>query len=173
MDIITRILDILKEKDINDALALNKLSDRTIHDASIFQDEDSIGIAVVAYALSKTYMRTESISENIKAALRKAHNFLLDDDYIRYRKKIKEILKLIGDEDRKISLYIQQVIRQAEVKKGSRIYEHGISLARTAEILGISQWELSSYIGHTTISDSEFERVPIKQRLQFARGLFG
>ncbi|MBN1156387.1 hypothetical protein JXA85_02130 [Candidatus Woesearchaeota archaeon] len=172
LEIITRILDIVKEKDFNDAAELSKLSDRTIHDASIFQDEDSIGIAVVAYALSKLYVRTELVSETMKDLLRRAYNNLLDNNPEGYRKKIKEILKQIGDEDKKLGLYIQEVIKQAEIKKGSRIYEHGISLARAAEILGVSQWELSYYVSQTTIADDELERVPIKDRLNFARGLF-
>ena len=96
----------------------------------------------MTYALSKLYMRKESVSDTIKDLLKKAYDSLLDNNHEIYRQKIKEILKRIGEEDRKLGFYIQEVIKQAEIKKGSRIYEHGISLARAAEILGISQWEL-------------------------------
>jgi hypothetical protein len=172
LEIIAGILGIFEKGEHGDVLELSRLSDRTIHDASIFQDEDSIGMAVVAYSLSKIYMRKKSIDVVVVAGLRKAHDLLLDDDYDDYRKKIKEILKRIADEDKKIGLYIQEVVSQAEVKKGSRIYEHGISLARAAEILGISQWELSSYVGNTTISDEDLERIPVKKRIEFTRKLF-
>lgn len=172
LEIITGILEILGKKEYNSSAELAKLSDRTVHDASIFQDEDSIGIAVVAYSLSKLYNRRESVAPEMIFMLKKAYNFLLDDDYEGYRRKVKEILKKISEEDKKLGLYIMEVINQAEVKKGSRIYEHGISLARTAELLGINQWELSSYLGNTTITDEELERIPVKKRIEFTRKMF-
>ncbi len=73
--------------------------------------------------------------------------------------------------DTKLKLYIEEVISKAKVKKGSKLHEHGLSIARTAEVLGISQWELMNYVGKTTIST--VDGVDVKTRLNFARKLFG
>ena len=51
------------------------------------------------------------------------------------------------------------------------MHEHGISVARTAEILGIGQWELMNYIGKTWgpefVSDQD-----VQKRIAVARKLF-
>ncbi len=65
-----------------------------------------------------------------------------------------------------------EVIESSQVKKGTKIYDHGISLERAASILGISQWELSSYIGNTIIDKYLEEGVPLVRRMKHARELF-
>ena len=88
-----------------------------------------------------------------------------------YRDIMKDIMNLISEVDSKIKMYIEEVISQAKIKKGSKIYEHGISAARAAEILGISQWELMGYIGNT-VSSENISTGRAKKRLLFARELF-
>ena len=88
-----------------------------------------------------------------------------------YRKVIKKLFKFISTIDTKLKLYIEEVINQAEIKKGSKLYAHGISLGRAAEILGISQWELMFYIGKTKLTDVK-GGVKVKERLNYARSLF-
>ena len=80
---------------------------------------------------------------------------------------------MIMDTDQKLKHYIDQVIDFAEVKKGSKIYDHGISLAQTASLLGATQWELMEYLGTTTIEDHFREETSVEKRLQTARKLFG
>ena len=59
------------------------------------------------------------------------------------------------------------------INKASRIYEHGISMQRTAELLGISEWELSEYAGRTGISDVNLSiTMDIKTRIEKAMELF-
>ena len=60
----------------------------------------------------------------------------------------------------------------AQIKKGSRLYEHGLSMAKSAEILGIGQWELMSYVGKTRIIDEEAVTTGVKKRLDVARKIF-
>ena len=67
---------------------------------------------------------------------------------------------------------MQEVIEEAKIKKGYKLHEHGISLGRTAEILGISQWELMNYVGKTKISDVDIVPTDVVQRLKLARGIF-
>ena len=81
-----------------------------------------------------------------------------------------EIFQLVSGIDKKLRLYVEEVINQAKIKKSSKIYYHGISLARAASMLGVSQWELMNYIGKTSIT--EFSPGNVKKRLEFTRKIF-
>lgn len=169
---IIKILTVKEEKDITE---IKELSNHTIHNASIFQDEDSVSIAILIYSLSKIIERKqgELNYNNLLNLLKTASKHLTSDDINNYRKIINKMFKFISSVDSKLKLYIEEVINQAQIKKGSKLYEHGISMARAASILGISQWELMSYIGKTNITEIALEEpIDIKTRLKFARGLF-
>jgi len=180
----TTIEDILEQTiravELRDTLSLKKLSNYTIHSASIYQDEYSISIAVVLYSLSKIIERHrfgetetwEKIYEDFIEKLQKAHALLKNDNFSSYHNIMKQIFKKISKVDTEIALYIEEVIEKSKINKGSRLYEHGISLARVAEILGITEWELMNYVGKTQIIDAEKGITNIKSRLQFARKLF-
>lgn len=166
---ISGILGVEEEKDIAE---LRELSNHTIHNASIFQDEDSISIAILIYSLSKVIERREG-KLNYKVLLkliRDAKKNLGQNKVDEYRRMIKKLFSFISTIDSKLKLYIEEVINQAEIKKGSKLYAHGISLGRAAEVLGISQWELMFYIGKTRIDVRG--GVGVKDRLNYARSLF-
>ena len=97
---------------------------------------------------------------------------LKNNDDVAFRKLIKNIFDFIRTIDKKLKLYIHEVILQAQIKKGCKLCEHGISVARAAEVLGISQWELAQYLGKTTLIDRFSEPVNVSYRLKIARGLF-
>ena len=88
-----------------------------------------------------------------------------------YKFAIKGVFKEIAKTESKIKVYIEEVIHQAQIKKGSKIFEHGISIARASEMLGISQWELMRYIGKTSITEYAGAEIT-KKRLKIARELF-
>ena len=155
-----------------DTSRLREISDHTVHNASIFQDKDSVTIAVVMYALSKLVDRMARVEPDVTTALEQAKAALESGDFAGYEQCIKSVVETIKGIDSKLNLYIQRVINEAEIKKGSRIYEHGISLAQTAELLGISQWELMRYLGQTMIADGFTEEVDVRTRLEHARRLF-
>ncbi len=166
---VSGILHVGEEKDVAE---LRELSNHTIHNASIFQDEDSISIAILIYSLSKVIERREG-KLNYKVLLkliRDAKENLGQNRVDGYRKMIKRLFSFISTIDSKLKLYIEEVINQAEIKKGSKLYAHGISLGRAAEILGVSQWELMFYIGKTRIDVKG--GVGVKDRLNYARSLF-
>ncbi len=169
--VLKKVVDALKEENYSE---LAELSNRTIHDASIFQDDDSLTIAVLVYALSKIIGRCIERGQPcpvIAPQLKKAEEALRADDDNAYRSIVKKLLKEIGHYDEQLKIYIQEVIEQARVKKASKLYEHGISIARTAELLGLSQWELQSYIGKT-VPEIPHEGMKITERLRRARELF-
>ena len=154
-----------------DSFRLKELSNSNIHNASIFQDEDSLSIGVVVYAISKVIERRYD-RKDIVACLRSASDALLSGDYSGYRAVIRSLIKSIRVEDARLKKFVSSVIEQAQVKKGSALYEHGLSIGRVASILGISKWELTNYVGKTRIAEQSSERVSTEKRLALARRLF-
>ncbi len=154
-----------------DVSKLGELSDHTIHNSSIFQDEDSIAIAVVIYSIKKIYDRGASVEE-IRKLLAHAVKHLEREQMQLYKEIIRKITRLISGTDSKFRVYIQDVIDKAEIKKGSKLYYHGISLAQAANLLGVSQWELMNYVGKTQMFDQYNQPISsVRQRLDFARKL--
>lgn len=153
---------------------LGELSNHVIHDASIYQDNDSITVAVMIYALSKVIQRCcekKVDYSGIIKTLEDSFDSLRRNNFTEYNKYIQEIMKYVEQTDDKMKVYIQEVFDKAKIKKASKLHEHGLSIGRTAEILGISQWDLLNYIGNTAI-EPVTESTGIKARLAFARGLF-
>ena len=172
--VLNDLIEILKEKKDSDIAQIKSLSNHVIHNASVFQDEDSISIAILIYSLSKIIERREKeIDYNkITNILNSALQNLKNNNDGAFRKSIKNMFDFIRAMDVKLRLYIHEVINQAQIKKGCKLCEHGISAARASEVLGISRWELMHYLGKTTLIDQFSEPVNASQRLKFARGLF-
>ena len=179
------ILEILKEgikavKEDN-VVKLRNLSNQTLHNSSIFQDENAITIAVVMYALGKIFNRSSYLLYKdwkvfykiTLESLENAEKKLINNDEKGYHENIKQILNVINKLSSNLKRYIQETIEEAQVAKGSRLYEHGISIGKTAELLGISKWELMEYAGKTGIYDmKENISMSIQDRIKFTRGLF-
>ena len=170
-DVLTVLNEALVSIKSKDYGGLRSLSDRTIHNCSIFQDEDSISIAVIMYSLAKLSERGADIRP-YNGLFKHAIRHLLANQFNRYRSVIKKITKAISSQDSQFKIYVRNVIDSAQVKKGSKIYYHGISLAQAANLLGISQWDLMNYVGETRIIDRYPAVGNVRQRLEFARKLF-
>jgi len=169
--ILSKALNILKKQEEEEIAQLKELSNHTIHNSSIFQDDDSIDIAVLVYSLSQIIERKHFIDTRIVKQIEESYYNLKKNSISEYKRTIKNLFKTISKIDEKLKMYIEEVIDQAQIKKGSKLYAHGISLARSAELLGTSQWELMNYVGKTQISEST-DRTDIRARLQLTRGLF-
>ncbi len=171
-DIIRIIKEALGIIEKQDFFYLKRLSNHTIHNASIFQDEYSVSIAVIIYSLSKILERGKPKVEKIKELMNHAVVFLQKDDVESYKAIIKQIFKYIADVDSRLKLFIEEVVRQAEIKKSTKIYDHGISLGQAANILGISQWELMNYVGKTEFIDYNYKRPDAVEKVKYTRELF-
>ena len=89
MSVIAKVIEALKN---NDYSTIAELSNHTIHDASIFQEDDPLTLAVLVYALSKIISRSierEQTPPAIAENLKKAHEALKEDDDNAYRSIIK------------------------------------------------------------------------------------
>lgn len=157
-----------------DSFRLKELSNQVIHNASIFQDEDSISIAVLMYALSKVVERGALDIENVTPLLERAKSSLESLNMDQYRLAIKLAVRKVSEADSRLKLFVNNVIEQAQLKKGGKIVMHGVSVARTANILGISRWELMQYLGRTTFSEADRmdETVSLNDRIALARKVF-
>jgi hypothetical protein len=180
IDILQKAQKAIKNEDI---IQIKDLSNRTIHSVSIYQDADNINIAIILYALSKLlerkkYQDFSGWSKFEKAYISSLENALIalrKNDIEAYRDQINRIKDTIKSLSGNLKTYIEEVFRKASINKGSKIYEHGISMEKTAKILGISQWELSQYIGATNqgVADMNLTYTKdIKQRLKDAEEIF-
>ena len=172
--VLTKLIEILKNKDESDIAKIKELSNHVIHNASVFQDEDSVSVAILIYSLSKTLERKQKDLDysKIVGMLNLCIQSLKNNQDENFRSSIRNIFNFIRSLDEKLKMYIHEVINQAQIKKGCKLCEHGISVARAAEVLGISQWELMHYLGQTTLIDKFSEPVNVLKRLKIARSLF-
>jgi len=174
LKIFEKVIGILETRQEMDYSELKALSNHTIHNSSIFQDEDSISIAVMVYSIAKLIDRgiPEHTYNMIFVKLVSCKELLQAFDKTNFRKVMKEIFKIISKSDEKLSLYVQDVISQAMMTKAGKIYQHGLSAGMVAEIMGISPWDFLQYIGSTSIIKEAYDPQDIRKRLNFARELF-
>ncbi|MDD5178229.1 MAG: hypothetical protein PHT54_03030 [Candidatus Nanoarchaeia archaeon] len=178
INLINEALSAISKKDIT---LLKEISDHTIHNSATSQDDASISIAVVVYSLYKIFnnpslthsKKWERFSKDLVLYLGKAKEGLERDDLSKYNSSISLILKSMSKIESQLGQYIFSVINSAKVKKGTKLYEHGISASRAAQILGISSWDLMSYMGNVSIPETErILTKKTKERLESARRLF-
>ncbi|HKL23591.1 MAG TPA: hypothetical protein VJ895_02465 [Candidatus Nanoarchaeia archaeon] len=178
------ILRILKEtlKAIkeNNPAPLKELSDQTIHSASTGHP-DNITVAVIVYSIGKILSRNDyrklkgwsTFQKTIISSLTKSIDYLEKNEEEEFRENFIFIRKAINKLSGKLKKYIEDVFEKAEIAKASRIYEHGISLGKTAKMLGISMYELQDYAGQTGISEVPLNKtINPKTRIKMLKELF-
>ena len=162
-------------------IEIKQLSNRVIHKASIDQDPDIIALAVIIYSLSKLIEREDYRAEKnwekfYQAYLKNIKDMVLaleEKDIHAFRDEINQNRILIQNLSGKLKTYISHVFKDARINKASRIYEHGISMEKTAKILGISIWELAEYAGKTGVANQNLGiTLPIQKRVKITREIF-
>lgn len=174
------IHQIIKAINSRNASKLKRLSDMSVRNASIYQDEDSVSFAVIIYSLSKIIdrnrdeesKRLEKFYDDVCSSLKKIRGFIEDENEDKYKAQLKMIFASIEEIDDQLATYIQEIIEKSRITKGSTMIQHGISSAQSAQLMGISRWALIDYLGKTKAFDLEIEGIPIKDRLDFALSLF-
>jgi len=148
--VLGEVIRALKSKN---SLALKALSNQVIHTSCSEQELGSINLAVIVYALSKLIEREddkripnwELFQEKIIDLFSQAESFLEKEDITKYSYCIKKARKTLESASPKLKPYIQEVLRKASINKASKLYEHGLSLGKTSELFGLTQWDLSDY----------------------------
>lgn len=178
LDVLKKSLEAIKKEDI---VNLRELSNHTLHDASIYQDDYSTTIAIIIYSLSKVFERVSyreykswsMFYKNILEFFDKAIKALEEDNIEDYEVIVHDMFNTIYDLEPKLRDYIINVFQGARIHKASRLHEHGVSVGRVAEILGLSEFEIMDYLGKTGIADVEFSITrDVRERIKFVRGIF-
>jgi hypothetical protein len=178
IDVLGKVKEGLKQYDSS---KLNELSNQVIHQASAHQDVGCITLAVLIYALSKIVERQDYKKiKNWDKFVKKFNSYtdlavvaLNEENEEKYNDYLESARKTLTSISVNLKPYIQEVMRKASINKASKIYEHGISLGRTAKILGITQWELSEYTGQRNIPDNPYnETIDVKKRAKMALEFF-
>ncbi|HLC31614.1 MAG TPA: hypothetical protein VJK51_03020 [Candidatus Nanoarchaeia archaeon] len=178
---IVHVLESVKKGVIEeDAQLLHELSNQTIHCASTVQDPGSISIAVLVYALSKIVERKNKLDIKNWKEFSKKLNGILDlamlaareNDEPQYNAYLAQARKCLTSLSVNLKPAIEEILKKASVNKASKIYEHGISLGQTANILGVTQWELSEYLGQTNADVMYGKSLSIVQRAKMAQEFF-
>ena len=182
---VDNILRILKETrrliEEDKANELKTLSNQTIHSATISQDADNLIVAVLVYSLGKVmerehYRNMEGWGEFYEAVIKnliEVEKKLGKDDVVGARRNLGMIRNSLNKIDGDLGRYVKDVFRKAEINKAFKLYEHGLSSEATADLLGVSLWDLSSYIGQSNIGDAKVAiSMPVGERVKIAEGMF-
>lgn len=163
------------------ASRIKELSNQTINTASFTQDPDNIAVAVVVYSLGKVFEREHyrklrswnKFYSNVVSYLEFSIKDLEAENIERFRENFMKLRKTIEGISGKVRHFIQDVFNKAQINKASRIYEHGVSMEQTANLLGVTMFELADYAGGSKISDApESRTISSKQRIKFVEEMF-
>jgi hypothetical protein len=163
-----------------DSSAMNQLSNQTIHMAST-GDRDNLTVAILIYSLGKIYSREDyrklkgwdTLNNLVRQSIKNAIKNIERKNEKGFRNDLKSLRKTINKISGKLKKYIKEIFDKAHVNKASRIYEHGISAEKTAKMLGITLYDLQSYVGQTGIPEVKYNQtIGIKQRVKMLEELF-
>lgn len=164
-----------------DIQKIKSLSNQTTNSASLTQDPDNIAAAVVVYGLSKIlenkdYRKLRGWNDFYNIYIRSIDNIInsiTKQDDKSYRKEIELIRGAIGKLSGKLGSYIKDVFREASINKASRLYEHGLSKELTANLLGVTLYELANYASESNQEDTHNEKeLSVAERIKFAEEMF-
>ena len=98
----------------------------------------------------------------------------MEGDEEKFNSFLKKAREALEESSVDMKQYIQDVLRKASINKASRIYEHGISLGQTAQILGLTSWELAEYAGQSKSVETRYmQTINEKSRAKMALEFFG
>jgi len=175
----------------DNAFELKGLSNQTIQSATITQDGDNIVVAVLVYSLGKVMERDHyrdmdgwkefygAVIKNLELAIKSLSS--KDDSGDPDKNNVKNMRIYLGrirnslnEISGDLSRYIKDTFKKAEINKAFKLYEHGLSTEKTAQLLGVSLWDMASYIGQSHIGDAKIAiTMPAKDRVKIAEDIFG
>ncbi len=173
-DLIGTLKKIKSALELRDSPKLKELSDHTIHCSTIHREKRAVYIAMIAYSLHKILEKSviyrhhqeelndflKGVDENFGALIA----FLESRDFKKFSEAIVSILKEISEFDSSFGKYVEDVLEFAKVKKGAKMYEHGLSLSSVADMLGVSKWDLMKSVGETKYHGEFQSPKDVKER---------
>jgi len=170
---LNRAISILETKEPKDVEELKVLSDHTIRDVTLYKNLDAISLAVLIYSIYKVLscIQPEDYKQ-LLLEMKGASKHLELKQFGRYNSRMKTMFKIIKKCSNETKSHVQDVLQAARIKKGTTLLEQGMSVARVAELMGISRWDIMQYIGGTRILERHTEKVSATTRLQEAIKIF-
>ncbi|MBU1111745.1 MAG: hypothetical protein ABIG93_03220 [archaeon] len=170
---LNRAISILETREIKDIEELKELSDHTIKDVTLYKNMDAISLAVLIYSIYKVSPSIQPEDyKKLFQEMKNASKNLGEKQFGRYNSSMKimfDIIKKCSDETK---THVQDVLQAARIKKSTTLLEHGMSVARAAELMGISRWDILQYAGGTRLLEKHKEKVSATTRLQQAIKIF-
>jgi len=175
---LTKVIQILEQREKKDIEELRILSDHAIEDVAVYKDLDLISITVLIYSIYKILARiSEQEYKQLFSEMKFAKINLQHGDLGKYNKNIKTLYKIISRANALVKEHLDDVMQAARIKKGTILLSKGLSIGQAAGLMGLTNWDLQQYAGKTTAMEPDlFNRklvVPIKKRVQIAMKIFG
>lgn len=171
-----RLLELIETDSIS---PIKEISTELVQEGLITQEPIVIRMAILFYAVFKTYQKRHHRKNELKW---KAFDAEMRDDLAQLSKslseekrdKTKETLEEIMDDvkvlDSSFGRYIEIITEKAIVKKGTTLYALGLSLGMASKLTGASKWEILQFSGKTRVADTDADsRVSLDERLNYAR----
>ncbi|MBI3334534.1 hypothetical protein HYZ97_03540 [Candidatus Pacearchaeota archaeon] len=164
-----------------DAVKLRELSNQIIHSTTCSQDASHIAAVVLIYAVGKVIERQDyqriknwdSFAKRFAGFLELAAQAMQDNNPEAFERHITSARTAFSSISISLKPYIEEVLKKASLNKAGKIYEHGISLGQTAQMLGITQWELAEYAGQAKSEDAKYNTsLNVKKRAEMALEFF-
>lgn len=173
LNILTQAVEVLEKKELKDTEELKELSEQAIEKVAAYKDLDLISITVLIYSLYKVVaVMTQDDYQGGLKHLAAAKDNLQQNNFGRYNTQIRSLYNLVRKSNAKVKEHLQDVMNAAKIKKGTSLFEHGLSIGQAAGLMGLSNWDLQSYLGKTVAFERHQELIPAKKRMLKAFNLF-
>jgi len=170
---INKTIDILRNKETKDVEGLKSLSNQAIEDVALYKDLDMVSVSVLIYSIYKIiHNLNEKDYQSLLDNLKLAHGYLQENNFRKYNTTIKSLYKTIHSCNAKVKEHLQDVMQAARIKKGAILFKKGLSIGQAAGLMGLSNWDLQQYAGHTTAFEQHSEKIAAKKRVATALTLF-
>lgn len=177
LEVTSEIIEALKSEN---SIKLGEIFNKRTKIFDISQDSTLISLSLITYALKKLierqktndYKNWKQIFSQIITSFNLLEMQFEKDDKRGYRRTLKRIITLVEKLDSELLMYFEEIMDKSKLKEGYKMFEQGFSLGRVSELIGVSRWELTNYIGKTNLIDQESGVDITKERIKIVKELF-
>ncbi|MBT4446275.1 hypothetical protein HOA92_03385 [archaeon] len=170
---IGKIITILQRNDALTAKDLKDLSNHVINDVALYKNTDAATLAILIYSIYKSILCIEANKhDEVVRGLQILQSNLKLKQFTKYNSSMKQLFTLLKECDSRIKNHIQDVFYAAKIKKGTNLMERGLSIARAADLMGVSRWDVMQYGGSNVAVEQHSESWPASKRIALARKIF-
>lgn len=156
------------------ALDLRQISNDSLTEAAMRNDEVVCRISVIAYCLHK-FLSKEHVQDSkrwpkirgtILSQLDSSIRFLEKAKMKEFEGQLDRIGAAVRKADAEMGYFVQNLYDKAKVKQASAAYGLGMSLNQAAALAGANKKDLLNYIGITKMHDEMPSEIGIRERLK-------